>query len=79
MFMRDLRLAVREDTHSLNAGEASSGCTNFAGDGAGGGDVGGVQVEIPGDEEAARTDGAGSGGRVQFGTAYVWTAGDLAS
>src|SRR5277367_5961849 len=75
---RYLRLAVREHPHSLNAGKAPSGRTDFAGNGARSGDIGGVQIKIPCDEEAAHTHGGGSGGGVQIGPSHVWTAGDLA-
>src|SRR5271170_2027632 len=75
---RDLRLAMREHPHSFNAGKASTGCTNFAGDGARSGDIGGVQIKIPGDEEAARAHRSCSGSGMKVGTAHIGTAGNLA-
>ena len=79
MFMRDLGAAVGEDTEGFDAVEAAVGGADVAGDGAGGGDVGLLEVDVVGDEEAACADGAGSGGFVEFGAADVGAAGGIAA
>ena len=75
----DLGAAVGEDADGFDAVEATVGGADVAGDGAGGGDVGLLEMNVVGDEEAACADGAGSGGLVEFGAADVGTAGGIAA
>ncbi len=75
----DLGAAVGEDTDGFDAVEATVGGADVAGDGAGGGDVGLLEVDVVGDEEAARSDGTGTGGFVEFGAADVGAAGGIAA
>src|ERR1700743_1507923 len=53
---------------------ARVGGSHVAGKGAGGGDVGSLEVDVVGDEEAAGSDGGGPGGLVKFGAADVGAA-----
>ena len=73
----DLGAAVGEHANGFDAVEASVGGADVSGDGAGGGDVRLVEVDVVGDEEAAGADDAGSCGRVEFGAAYVGAAGGI--
>ena len=75
----DLGAAVGEDADGFDAVEAAVGGADVAGDGAGGGDVGLLEVDVVGDEKAAGSDGAGSGGLVEFGAADVGAAGGVAA
>src|ERR1700733_4194953 len=75
----DLGAAVGEDTDGFDAVEAAVGGADVTGDGAGGGDVGAFEVDVVGDEEAARSDGAGPGGFVEFGAADVGATGGIAA
>ena len=75
----DLGAAVGEDTDGFDAVQPAVGGADVAGDGAGGGDVGLVEVNVVGDEEAAGSDGAGSGGLVKLGAADVGAAGGIAA
>jgi hypothetical protein len=74
----DLGAAVGEDADGFDAVEAAVCGADVAGDGAGGGDVGLLEVDVVGDEEAAGTDGGGSGGDVELGAADVGAAGGVA-
>ncbi len=68
-----------QDTDGFDAVEASVGSADIAGDGAGGGDVGLFEVDVVGDEKAAGSDGAGTGGFVELGAANVGTASSVAA
>src|ERR1700691_343317 len=70
----DLGLAVGGNAHGFDAGQASAGLADILGDGAGYGDFRGVEVEVEGDEEAARAHSGGSGGGMERGTADVGPA-----
>ena len=76
-------VAVVLRTHSLStraivAGQAPTGLADVFSDGAGDGDFRGVEVEVEGDEEAARAHSGGSGGGMERGTANVRAAGRFA-
>src|SRR4051812_17654247 len=75
----DLRAAVGDDTDGFDSVEAAVGGADIAGDGAGCGDVGSLEVNVVGDEEAASSDGARSGSFVKVGAAYVGAAGGIAA
>jgi hypothetical protein len=67
----DLGAAVGEDANSFDAVETTVGGADIAGDGAGGGDVGLLEVDVVSDEETAGSDGGGSGSFVELWAADV--------
>src|SRR5580698_3334884 len=73
----DLGAAIGEDTNGFDAVEAAVGSANVASDGAGGSDIGAFEVDVVGDEEAASSDGTGTCGFVELGTADVGAAGGV--
>jgi len=75
----DLRAAVGDDADGFDSVEAAVSGSDVAGDSPSGGDVGSLEVDVVGDEEAAGSDGAGPGGLVKFGSADVGAAGCVAA
>jgi hypothetical protein len=75
----DLSAAVGKDSDGFDPVEAAVGGAYIAGDGSGGGDVGLLEVDVIGDEEAAGSDGRGTGGFVKIGTADVGAAAGIAA
>src|SRR5258708_12189216 len=70
----DLRAPVGDDADGFDSVETAVGGADVAGDGAGCGDVGSLEVDVVGDEEAAGSDGAGPGGFGKVGTPDVAAA-----
>ena len=74
----DLGAAVGEYADGLDPVQTTVGGADVAGDGPGGGDVGLVEMDVVGDQKAARSDDTGSGSFMEFGTADVGAAGGVA-
>src|SRR5438270_8845556 len=75
----DLRAAVGDDADGFDAVETSVGGSDIASDRASRGDVGSLEMNVVGDEKAARSDSAGSGGLVEVGAADIGAAGGIAA
>jgi len=75
----DLSAAAGEDADGFDAMKTAVGSADVAGDCAGGGNVGLFEMDVVGDEEAAGSYGAGTGGFVKFGAADVGATGGIAA
>ena len=74
-----MRATVGDDADSFDSVKTTVGGADVAGDGASGGDVGLFEVDVVGDEEAARSYGTGPGGLVKFGASDIRAAGCVAA
>src|SRR5580692_7221172 len=70
----DLGTTVGEDTNGLDSVESAVSGPNVAGDGAGGGDIGTLEMNVVCNKKAAGSDGACPGGLVEFRAANVRAA-----
>src|ERR1700679_3744382 len=70
----ELGAAVYQDSESFDAFETACRGTNILSDGAGDGDIRGIEEDVVSDEEFTRSDGGGSSGGMEGGTAEIRAA-----
>ena len=74
MFMESCARPWANEAHGFHAVQPAKGGTDFASDGARNGNVGGIEIDVVGDQEFACAHGTSSGRGMQAGPAQIRTS-----